>query len=65
MAVGARVLFASGYGEDVVQADFVKKRGVSLLRKPYSREQLLRAVRAVLDTRAPSLHPSQPPRPLH
>jgi hypothetical protein len=43
------VLFASGYSEDVVHADFVKEEGVHLLRKPYSREQLLRAVRWALD----------------
>jgi CheY-like chemotaxis protein len=46
---GLKVLFASGYSENVVHTDFVKKEGVSLLRKPYSREELLRAVRATLD----------------
>lgn len=46
---GLRVLFASGYSENLVHTNFVKKEGLPLLRKPYSREDLLRAVRAVLD----------------
>jgi CheY-like chemotaxis protein len=46
---GLRVLFASGYSENVVHTNFVKKEGVRLLVKPYSREQLLRAVREALD----------------
>ena len=44
-----KVLFASGYSEDAVRTDFEKEEGVHLLRKPYSREQLLREVRAVLE----------------
>jgi signal transduction histidine kinase/ActR/RegA family two-component response regulator len=50
---GLKVLFASGYSEDSVHADFVKEEGVNLLRKPYTRDQLLRAVRGVLDAAAP------------
>ena len=46
---GVKVLFASGYSDDVVHTDFVKTEGVRLLRKPYRGEQLLRAVREVLD----------------
>jgi len=51
---GVKVLFASGYSDDVVHTDFVKKEGVHLLRKPYGREQMLRAVRMALDTEAES-----------
>ena len=43
-----RVLFASGYSENVVHTNFVKKEGVRLIVKPYTREQLLRAVREAL-----------------
>jgi signal transduction histidine kinase len=44
-----KVLFASGYSEHVGQTDFVARDGQRLLDKPYSREGLLRAVRAALD----------------
>jgi two-component system cell cycle sensor histidine kinase/response regulator CckA len=50
---GVRILFASGYSEDAVHADFVKEEGVRLLRKPYSRGELLRAIRETLDDRSP------------
>ncbi len=49
-----RVLFTSGYTEDAVIHDGKLAEGVSLLSKPYSRDELARALRAVL---------AQAPRP--
>jgi len=50
---GLRVLFASGYSEHAVHTDFIAAEGrdTRLLRKPYSREALLRAVRQALGAR--------------
>jgi CheY-like chemotaxis protein len=44
-----RVLYTSGYADDVMAHHGVKKRGVEFLAKPYSGEQLVRRVREVLD----------------
>ncbi len=44
-----RVLYTSGYADDVMAHHGVKKRGVEFLAKPYSGEQLARRVREVLD----------------
>lgn len=46
---GLKALFASGYSENAIHTNFVLDRGLSLLKKPYSREELLRAVRRQLD----------------
>ena len=43
------VLFASGYSKDAIHHDFVLKEGVHLIHKPYSRNDLLRTVRSLLD----------------
>ena len=46
---GLKVVFASGYSENAVHTNFVLDKGLSLLQKPYTRQVLLRAVRAALD----------------
>ncbi len=55
-----RVLFTSGYSEDAVIHDGRLDEGVSLLNKPYSRDELARAVRAML---APDARPAGQPQP--
>jgi PAS domain S-box-containing protein len=45
-----RVLFSSAYGESAIHLNFVIKEGLSLLVKPYSRAELLHAVREALGT---------------
>ena len=42
-------LFASGYSENAVHTNFIQKRGLHLLSKPYQAETLLRKIREVLD----------------
>ena len=44
-----RVLFVSGYTDDVIAKHGVLERGVAFLEKPLSQEKLVRAVRTVLD----------------
>ncbi len=46
---GLKALFASGYTEDTLHTDFVLQEGISLITKPYTRNQLLRTVRKILD----------------
>jgi PAS domain S-box-containing protein len=46
---GLRVLFASGYGEDVIARHGVVEPGVLLLKKPFSVACLARLVREALD----------------
>jgi len=46
---GARFLFASGYGAEVLPASFLKEVGVETIAKPLDPDTLLRAVRAALD----------------
>jgi CheY-like chemotaxis protein len=43
------VLFTSGYNENAVHTSFVLHEGTALLQKPFASEDLLRAVRGVLD----------------
>ncbi len=50
---GLRALFASGYSEIAIHKSFKLEGGLRLLQKPYTREPLLRAVRAVLDSDPP------------
>jgi signal transduction histidine kinase len=49
---GLRVLFTSGYSDDMVQHTDQTDRQRPLISKPYSREQLALAVRAQLDVAA-------------
>jgi CheY-like chemotaxis protein len=44
-----RILFSSAYSESTVHLNFVIKEGLDLLVKPYSRAELLHAVRGALD----------------
>ena len=46
---GLRVLFMSGYTDGQLHQHGVLKRGVALLAKPFTPEQLVRRVRAALD----------------
>jgi PAS domain S-box-containing protein len=46
---GLRTLFASGYTDDATLLAGIREDGTPFLQKPYSAEQLLRRVRAVLD----------------
>lgn len=48
-----RFLFSSGYSENAIHTDFVIKEGLRLITKPYSKVQLLRAVRETLDMPRP------------
>jgi PAS domain S-box-containing protein len=50
---GLRVLFASGYSEDVIAHHGVLDPGVDFLQKPYSIEELARRVREALDRPVP------------
>ncbi len=46
---GLRILFTSGYPRDEIVHDGRLNEGVNLLSKPYSQEQLARAIRRLLD----------------
>jgi len=45
-------LFSSGYNENAIHTDFVIHEGLRLIQKPYSRTDLLREVRQILDAAA-------------
>jgi two-component system, cell cycle sensor histidine kinase and response regulator CckA len=45
----AKVLFMSGYSQDVIAHQGVLEKGVNLIEKPFSSDELLRKVREVLD----------------
>ena len=51
---GLRVLFVSGYSQDVIDQHGVVEAGVDLLPKPFTPGVLLARVRAVLDAAAPA-----------
>ncbi len=44
-----RILFTTGYTDDVILQHQLLSRGVKILQKPYTRSSLARAVRTVLD----------------
>jgi two-component system cell cycle sensor histidine kinase/response regulator CckA len=46
---GIRVLYVSGYTQDIMVNHGVLKDSIDFLPKPYSADQLVRRVRAVLD----------------
>jgi len=45
-----KVLFASGYSMNAIHTHFVLDEGMNLIPKPYQRNDLLREIRAVLDS---------------
>jgi CheY-like chemotaxis protein len=45
-------LFSSGYSESAIHKDFVIQEGLTLIQKPYRRNDILREVRRILDDRA-------------
>jgi len=45
---GTPYIFSSGYSENAVHTNFIQKRGLHLLSKPYQNESLLRTIREVL-----------------
>ena len=49
-----KALFASGYSRSEIHGDHVLDDGLSYIRKPFSRDSLLRAVREKLDEGSPS-----------
>ena len=51
---GLRVLYMSGYSEDVLARHGVDPERVAFLPKPFTRDSLLRAVRGSLEQRAPA-----------
>lgn len=46
---GVKALFASGYSQNAIHTNFVLDQGLALLKKPYSRDELLRGIRYLLD----------------
>ncbi|MFP4420700.1 MAG: PocR ligand-binding domain-containing protein [Desulfococcaceae bacterium] len=46
---GLKALFASGYSENAVHTNYILKAGLTLIQKPFSPADLLRAVRRALD----------------
>ncbi len=48
---GLKVIFTSGYSAEVVGKDFVLRRGLHYLQKPYQPQKLASAVRECLDAR--------------
>jgi two-component system cell cycle sensor histidine kinase/response regulator CckA len=46
---GIKTLYISGYTEDAIAHHGVLESGVAFLEKPYSRQQLLDAVRQAID----------------
>ena len=44
-----RVLYTSGYGEDIIARRGSLDEGIDFLAKPYTMESLLRRVREILD----------------
>jgi DNA-binding NtrC family response regulator len=49
LRVGMKVLYMSGYSQDVIVHEGVIEAGISLIEKPFAADALLRKVRDVLD----------------
>jgi signal transduction histidine kinase len=49
---GLRVLFASGYGEDIIAEDGILEEGINFIGKPFSPKELTGKVREILDREA-------------
>jgi len=55
------IIFITGHGSHEISAEALRRGGVAFLRKPFSQESLLEAVRSALARRAePSVHEDQP-----
>jgi two-component system cell cycle sensor histidine kinase/response regulator CckA len=48
---GLKIIFTSGYSAEVVGKDFVLRRGLHYLQKPYQPDKLASTVRECLDAR--------------
>jgi two-component system cell cycle sensor histidine kinase/response regulator CckA len=48
-----KVVFTSGYSQEVLQQDFALRGEVNFLQKPYHQDALIRTIRAALDTKTP------------
>jgi PAS domain S-box-containing protein len=48
----ARVIFTSGYNDEIIHSKGVLEEGIDFLQKPVSRKELLEKIRLVLDGRA-------------
>ena len=46
---GIPILFVSGYSENTIQTNFAMDENLKIIRKPYSREELLLALREIID----------------
>ncbi|HPU89516.1 MAG TPA: PAS domain S-box protein [Spirochaetota bacterium] len=49
MSPNCRVLFSSGYSDERSQWDIIRGRGYNFIQKPYSLDELLKAVRKTID----------------
>jgi PAS domain S-box-containing protein len=48
-----KVVYTSGYSEEVLQQDFAMRSEVHFLQKPYHQDALIKIIRAALDAKAP------------
>jgi CheY-like chemotaxis protein len=51
---GLRVLYVSGYSEEIIQHRGTIEPGVQLITKPFTKAQLAAGIRAALGTRPPA-----------
>lgn len=49
-----KVVYTSGYSEEVLQQDFALRGEIHFLQKPYHQDALLRTIRAALDSKVPA-----------
>lgn len=54
------IVFVSAHGDSDLSAEALRRGAVALLRKPFSQESLLDAVRSVLGTQAKPSNPGTP-----
>ena len=46
---GLKVLYASGYGEDIIAEDGILEQGIDFIGKPFTPRELVQKVREILD----------------